>query len=196
MATQALSVTTPGRSGTPGLVGTISALIAGGMLTAGVCSAFIATHTDTVGGTAEFVPKAFTFNNYAAVMTTITMALASLGVGWATTSMKVQNRRWASSGFGVAAFLDIAALNMLWFIAEGAKLPIKGGTFAPLFYTLLALGAAVIFIGLLSSLMGVARVLGGQASVAQPHYAFHATWGQHFAGAAWFAIFATIFWLK
>jgi heme/copper-type cytochrome/quinol oxidase subunit 3 len=189
----------PGRAGTPALVGTICALIAGTMVTGGVCSAYIAVRNDsnTFNGNVTAFISNMNFNQYAAFMTTMTMLLASIAAGWASMSMKIQNRRWASTGFGVAAFLDLAALNMVWFAAQTAKMPARGGAvYGILFYAMIFVAVAMIAIGLLSSLMGLARVLGAQATSRQPHYAMHALWLQHLAGAAWFAIYATIYWLK
>jgi heme/copper-type cytochrome/quinol oxidase subunit 3 len=184
-----------GRAGTPALVGTICALVAGAMLTAGVCTAYLSVRN---ASGKDFVPATMPFNNYAAVMTFITLLLASVAVGWGTTSMKLSHRRWASSGFGLAAFLDLAALNMLWFIAQDAKLPAStdSGPYGPLFYALIIVAVVMVAIALISSLTGVARVLGGQATAHQPHYARHALWMQHLAAVSYFAIYATIFWLK
>jgi heme/copper-type cytochrome/quinol oxidase subunit 3 len=185
---------TTSRAGTPALVGTICAIVGGAMLTTGVCSAYLSVRN---ASGADFVPVTMPFNNYAAVMTLITLSLASVAIGWGTTSMKLSHRRWASTGFGLSAFLDLAALNMLWFIAQDAKLPAAGeGPYGVLFYALIIVAVVVVAIGLISSLTALARVLGGQATARQPHYARHALWLQHFALASYFAIYATIFWLK
>jgi heme/copper-type cytochrome/quinol oxidase subunit 3 len=200
MATPALSTglsaetAAPARSGTPALVGTLCALVAGAMFTTGVTSAYLSVRNAT--GASEFVPVAMPFNNYVAVMIASTLILASIAAGWAVTSMRLGNRRYASTGFGLAAFLGIATLNLIWFLGVDAKLSVDNGAYTVLFYAMLATAVIMVVIGLVSSLIGMARVLGGQATARQPHYALASAWGQHLALASWFAIYMTAYWLK
>jgi heme/copper-type cytochrome/quinol oxidase subunit 3 len=200
MATPALSsgasaeTGTPARSGTPALVGTVCALAAGAMFTTAVTSSYLSVRNAT--GASEFVPVAMPFNNYAAVMIAITLSLASIAVGWAVTSMRLGNRRYASTGFGFSAFMGIAALNLIWFLGTDAKLPVDTGAYTVLFYAMLATAVIMVVGGLVSSLTGLARVLGGQATAKQPQYALASAWGQHLALISWFGIYATAYWLK
>jgi heme/copper-type cytochrome/quinol oxidase subunit 3 len=198
MATPALSAgvnaeTTP-RSGTPALVGTLCALAAAAMFTTAVTSSYLSVRNAT--GASEFVPVAMPFNNYVAVMIAVTLSLASMAAGWAVTSMRLGNRRYASTGFGFAAFMGIAALNLIWFLGTDAKLSVDTGAYTVLFYAMLATAVIMVVVGLASSLTGLARVLGGQATARQPQYALASAWGQHLALASWFAIYTTAYWLK
>jgi hypothetical protein len=61
---------------------------------------------------------------------------------------------------------------------------------------MLATAVIMVVVGLVSSLTGLARVLGGQATARQPQYALASAWGQHLALVSWFAIYATAYWLK
>lgn len=199
MATPALSTgvnaeTIPARSGTPALVGTVCAVAAAAMFTTGVTSAYLSVRNAT--GASEFVPVAMPFNNYVAVTIAMTLSLASIAAGWAVTSMRLGNRRYASTGFGFAAFMGIAALNLIWFLGTDAELSVDTGAYTVLFYAMLATAAIMVVIGLVSSLTGLARVLGGQATARQPQYALASVWGQHLALVSWFAIYATAYWLK
>jgi heme/copper-type cytochrome/quinol oxidase subunit 3 len=110
--------------------------------------------------------------------------------------MRLGNRRYASTGFGFAAFMGVAALNLIWFLGTDAKLPVDTGAYTVLFYALLATAVLVVVVGLVASLAGLARVLGGQATARQPQYALASAWGQHLALAAWLGIYATAYWLK
>ena len=206
MATPALSTTnasalnnsalnkTPARSGTPALVGTLCGVAGAAMFGAAITSSYLSVRNAT--GAAEFVPVEMPFNNYAAVMIAATLVLASIAAGWAVTSMRVNDRRYASIGFGFAAFMGVAALNMIWFLGVDAKLSVDTGAYTALFYAMLAAAVIMVFIGMVSSLIGLARVLGGQATARQPHYALASMWGQHAALAVWLAIYATLYWLK
>ena len=200
MATPALSTGlsaetgTPARSGTPALVGTVCALAAGAMFTTGITSAYLSVRNAT--GAAEFVPVAMPFNNYVAVMIASTLILASIAAGWAVSSMRLGNRRYAYTGFGFAVFMGIAALNLIWFLGVDAKLAVDTGAYTVLFYAMLATAVIMVVGGIVSSLTGLARVLGGQATARQPQYALASAWGQHLALASWFAIYMTAYWLK
>lgn len=195
MATSATTATpvATGRAGTPALVGMVCALAAGAMLTTTVCSAYLSVRNRSGR---DFVPAAMPFNNYVAVMITITMALASTAAGWAVVSMRTGNRRWASTGFGFAAFLGLAALNLLWFLGNDTKLSVDSSPYAVLFYGMLTVAGLALVFGLVSSVLGCLRVLGGQATADEPHYGLLSQWGQHLALASWIAIYATIYWLK
>ena len=200
MATPALSsgasaeTATPARSGTPALVGTVCALAAGAMFTTAIASAYLSVRNAT--GAADFVPVAMPFNNYAAVMIAVTLSLASIAAGWAVTSMRLGNRRYASTGFGFSVFMGIAALNLIWFLGTDAKVSVDGSSYAVVYYAMLATAVIMVVAGLVSSLTGLARVLGGQATPRQPHHALASAWGQHLALTSWFVIYATAYWLK
>jgi hypothetical protein len=89
MATPALTTgasadAAPARSGTPALVGTVCALVAGAMFTTAVTSAYLSVRN--ASGASEFVPVAMPFNNYVAVMILVTLSL-SPQCGWAIDAM-------------------------------------------------------------------------------------------------------------
>lgn len=186
--------TNHGRAGSAGLVGTVLALGSGAMLTTAVCAAYLSVRNRNASS--DFIPATMPFNNYVAVMITFSLVIASLAVGWAVVSTRVAQRRWGSTGFAFAAFLDLAALNLLWWLGKDSAQSVDSSPYAVLFYAMLAVAGALLVAGLIASIAGVARVLGGHASPRELHHAVASSWVQHLALAAWVAVYATIYWLK
>lgn len=182
-----------GRAGSPALVGALCAYAGVAMFVTAACGTYLSVR-NSAGG--EFVAPKMLFNNYVAFMTLITFALASVAAGWAVTAMRVGQRRWTTSGFGLAVFLNLAAANLLWFLVKSLGLGAFGTTYEVILYALFIVAAVTTAIGFVASLSGLLRGLGGQATAAQPHYGVLAAWGQHLAGASWLAIYACIYLLK
>ena len=178
------------RIGNPALVGTVTAVGAGAMGVFGLTAFFLGTRNLSGRG---FVPSGVTFNNYGAVMAVVTLGLAALAVGWAQTSLSVGNRRWASSGFGLAALLDFAALNLLWTIGRALGPGVRGSEYAVVAYASMALAGVFIGLALLACVAGVARVLGGQTTGTQPHLGYASCWVQYLATLAWALSWAVIY---
>jgi heme/copper-type cytochrome/quinol oxidase subunit 3 len=141
----------------------------------------------------DFVDKKMSFNNYAAVMATFSMVLASFSAGWGAVSARVGQRRWAATGFGLAAVAGIAALNLVWTIGKGVGLPVTSSPYTGLLYALLIAAAIAIAVGIVVSVAGLATCFGGHASPTSPIPAISAAWGQHIAGLAWLIVFIVIF---
>lgn len=178
------------RIGNPGLVGTIAAVSAGAMDVFAVTGFFLGTRN--LSGR-SFVPSGVTFNNYGAVMATMTLGLASLATGWAMTSLRVGNRRWASSGFGLVVLLDFAALNLVWTVGRALGPGVRGSEYAVVSYASMALAGIFIGIALVTAAAGLARVLGGQTTGTQPHLGYASAWVQHLATLAWVLSWAVIY---
>ena len=182
-----------GRAGSPAMVGALTAYAGVAMFVTAACGTYLSVRKDSGG---DFVAPKMVFNNYVAFMVTMTFALASVAAGWALTSMRVGQRRWTTSGFGLAAFMDLAAANLLWYLVKNLGLPAFGSVYPVVLYGLFIVAGLTTVIGLLASVSGLLRTLGGQATVAQPHFGVLAAWGQHLAGLAWLAVYATIYLLK
>lgn len=190
------NVTAPvirGRAGSPALVGALTAYAGVAMFVTAACATYLSVRN---ASGADFIEPKMLFNNYVAFMIVATFVLASMAAGWAVTSMRVGQRRWATSGFGLAVFLNAAGANLVWFIVKGLGLGASGSTYPVILYGLFIVVAVTTTIGFVASLSGLLRTLGGQASAAQPHYGVLAAWGQHLAGASWVAVYATIYLLK
>jgi heme/copper-type cytochrome/quinol oxidase subunit 3 len=182
-----------GRAGSPAMVGALTAYAGVAMFVTAACGTYLSVRNASGG---DFVAAKMPFNNYVAVMTTITFALASVAAGWALTSMRVGQRRWTTGGFGLAAFMDLAAANLIWYLVKTIGLGASGSVYPVILYGLFIVAGITTAIGVAASLSGLLRTLGGQATASQPHYGVLAAWGQHLAGAAWLAVFATIYLLK
>lgn len=182
-----------GRAGSPALVGALSAYAGVAMFVTAACGTYLAVRAKSGGA---FVAPKMLFNNYVAVMITITFGLASVAAGWAVTSMRVGHRRWTTSGFGLAVFMNLASANLIWYLVKSLGLGAGGATYEVILYGLFIIAAVTTAIGFAASLSGLLRALGGQATASQPHYGVLAAWGQHLAGASWLAIYATIYLLK
>ena len=141
----------------------------------------------------DFVPKAVQFNNYVAVMAVATLLLASLAAAWSVASLKVGNRRWTTTGFGLCVLFDLAALNLIWFLGKGVQLPVQGSEYAVVTYGVMAVAGIAIVIGALAAITGLVRVLGAQTSSSQPHLGMAAAWPQYLATLAWVAAWALIY---
>lgn len=178
------------RVGNPALVGTLAAVAAAGMTVVGVGFAFL-TSRDAAGR--DFVPTAMPFDNYVAVTIVATLLLASTAVAWAVTANKVGNRRWASSGFMLAALLDFAALNLVWFLAKETGLAVQGSEYAVLVYGVMFLAGVAVTAALAAAVLGFARVLGAQTTGNQPHLGLASAWVQHLGTAAWLAAWGLIY---
>jgi heme/copper-type cytochrome/quinol oxidase subunit 3 len=190
MATATLTPSTNHRIGNPALVGTLAGVAAGAMAVAGLGMAFLASRQ---AAGKDFVPATMLFDNYIAVTTAATLLLASAAVGWAVTALRIGHRRWASSGFALAALLDFAALNLIWFLAKETGLAVQGSEYAVLVYAVMTAAGVAIAIGLVAAVVGFARVLGAQTSSAQPHLGRASAWTQHLGTAAWLAAWGLIY---
>lgn len=183
-----------GRAGSPALVGALTAYAGVGMFVAAACGTYLSVRDKSDAG--SFVAPKMLYNNYVAFMVTLTLVLASVAAGWAVTSMRVGQRRWSTSGFGIAAFMNLAAGNLLWFLVKDLRLGASGAVYEVILYGLFIVAAFTTLIGLAASLSGLFRTLSGQATASQPHYGVIAAWGQHLATASWVAVYATIYLLK
>ena len=194
MATAATEVSVHHRPGNSAVLGARTALAIGALFVAALCGAYVAVRH---GVGKEFVPTAMSFNNYAAVMIGFSAVLASFVVEWAYVSLKVGQRRWVSGGYGLAALLGVAAMNLVWLI--GAKLGLAVNDingYALLVYALLAAAMLLFAMGVVASLTNMVRCLGGHASAAEPLLARAGNSFVHLASAGWLAVFALIFLYK
>lgn len=193
MATSTLNAPTTGRAGSPGLVGTVAACISATMFFSALSAAFLGLRNKAG---VDWLPEGVKLNNYVAVTTVGTIILASAAVGWAVTSARIGERRWATTGFGLAAAMNFAAINMVWFL--GANLHPKGiavadNPWALTTYALFFATGVAMIVALISCLVGLARVLGGHANGDEPQYGIAASWPQHLATAAWVVTWALVY---
>lgn len=189
-ATSALTASAPNRAGNNVYAATIAVGASVLMGVGGLGAAYLATRYPS---SADFVDPKMKFNNYAGVVTLGSLLLASFAVGWAATSARIGQRRWASTGFGLSALIGLAALNLVWFIGQHLEFGVNSSAYSVLVYALLIAGGLAIAGGVFASIAGLASSFGGHASPSSPSIARAAAWGQHIATLSWLIVFALIF---
>ena len=189
-ATSALTASAPNRAGNSVYAATIAVGASVLMGVGGLGAAYLATRYPS---SADFVDPKMKFNNYAGVVTVGSLLLASFAAGWAATSSRIGQRRWASTGFGLSALIGLAALNLVWFVGQNLGFGVNSSAYSVLVYALLITGGLTIAGGVFSSIAGFASSFGGHASASSPSVARAAAWGQHIATMSWIFVFALIF---
>ena len=189
---------TPGRATTPTLVACLAGFVAMVMAVAGLGGAYsyarFATRRANPGE--PFFAKEMKFNNYAAFILLFTFLLASLAIGWAVTSLRVGNRRWSAGGFGFTVVLNLAAINIIWFIGNEWEAPVNANPWWLHAYTLMFFAGLITVVATIAAALGLARVVTGQANAEQPHQALAASWLQHAALVVWLVVYALIYLYK
>ena len=165
----------------------------GAMFIAGLCGAYVAVRTGVGKG---FVPTTMKFNNYAAVMILVTAAIASFAVEWALVALKVGQRRWVSGGYGLAALMGVAAMNLVWLIGARLGIAVNENVYATLVYALLAAAMLFLAVSVVACLTSLALSLGGHSSSQNTRPARAANCLVHLATLGWLAVFALIFLYK
>lgn len=198
MAATPAPASTSGRATTPTLVACLAGFAAMVMAAAGLGGAYSYTRyaVRRANPGEPFFAKSMKFNNYAAFVVLFTLVLASVAIGWAVTSLKVGNRRWASGGFGLTLLLNIAAMNIMWFIGSEWEAAANAHPWWLHTYALLTLAGLASLIALIAAGLGLARIITAQANAEQPHVAMAASWLQHGALATWVVVYALIYLYK
>jgi hypothetical protein len=137
-----------------------------------------------VGGDDGFIPKGLKFDNYAGFMTMTSALAASLAAEWALMSARLNQRRWATAGFGLSAFFLLAAMNIVWFIGQRSGLVASETPYAILFYALLASILLLLAGGVVAAIVTLIRVLGGHIGGAELLHGRAGTWLIHLATLA------------
>lgn len=198
MAALSDAMPTPGRATTPTLVASMSGFVAFVMGSAGLGGAYSYTRyaIRRANPGEPFFPAAMKFNNYAAFILFFTFILASLTIGWAVMSLRVGNRRWSAGGFGFTVVMNLAAMNIMWFIGAEWEAPVNGQPWWLHVYALLVFAGLTTLVATIAALLGLARVITGQADAKQPHLAMAASWMQHGALVVWLVVYALIYLYK
>lgn len=181
----------PSRAGHTGVVGALIAATAATMAMVALGGAYLAFR---YGNGVSFArDSGMKYNNYSAVIIVFTLILASGAAGWGVMAARLENRRSAATGFGLAALFDLAALNLLYSIGYQLGFSVDSSPHATMVYALFVAGGIAIGVGTLCSLAGLALSLGGHANASTKYQALAVSVGQHFAGLAWLVPFAAIF---
>lgn len=192
------STTTPaaaarGRAGHPALVGTLALVGSGAMLIAGLAAAYLSVRN---ANQSDFVPEDMKFNNYASLLTFFTLAIGSMGAEWALTAMRNGQRRYATMGWGLAAFMAVAGLNGIWFLGRQLGLGVADTPYAAIVYALFVAAGLVAALGVGTSLLALARTEGGQISAERPYLGRASAWVVHLGTLAWLTAYALVYLYK
>jgi hypothetical protein len=172
------------KSGNNAQVGTLLAGAAAIMFVATLAGAYVSVRNWIgVGGDDGFIPQALKFDNYAGFMTMTSALAASLSAEWALMSSRLNQRRWATAGYGLTAFFLLAAMNVVWFIGQRSGLVASETPYAILFYALLAAMLLLLAIGVVSAIVTLIRILGGHVGGAEILHGRAANWLIHLATA-------------
>jgi heme/copper-type cytochrome/quinol oxidase subunit 3 len=106
------------------------------------------------------------------------------------------HRRWMFMGFGLAAFLSLAAMNLVWLLGSSLGFGVNEHPYAVFVYALLAAALVVLAISAGTALLAAARSLSGQVSAEQPHLGRAAAWVVHTGTLVWLVVFAVIYLYK
>ncbi len=158
-ASSAATVSVRRQPGNAAFLGSMLVAAAGVMFMAALCGSYVSVRNFV--GFRDFVPAALKFDNYSGFMTMVSALGASLSAEWALMSAKVNKRRWISAGYGFAAVLGLGASNAVWFIGSRSELVSSETPYAILFYAVLAATIGFLLLGVIASIVGLIRGLGG-----------------------------------
>ena len=144
-------------------------------------------------GTAVWPPKGAGHQDYFGVTLSITTAIAAIGGWWGMYGVMHGERRQASLGFTLAAFMHLAFLNLQSYVIRQSGVSPRQGAFGVLYYGLNVTVAVIVVTGLAAALVALFRVLGGHVTQRQPGVALAAAWYGLVVAAAWLAMFATVY---
>lgn len=141
----------------------------------------------------RFPPDDLAPDNYTAVTTMITLALASGLVEWAVYSIRTVERNQALVAYGLALLLAIAGGNALWYL--GSELPFGVATHAYglLAYAMLTATGVHLALAFGALLFTFFKVAGGQADAPSSELPRATAWFWHSAMFGWFGVFMTLY---
>jgi heme/copper-type cytochrome/quinol oxidase subunit 3 len=137
-------------------------------------------------------PQGVKLDNYLGVMATFTLALSAPLVEWAWSAVRRDERRQAIAALGLTIGMGVAFIDLDWYLVSrlGFGVATPYGT---VFYAMVILAAINAGIGILFLIGAVFRVLGGQASGAEPEPVRVAAWYWEFVVVAWVVVALTLY---
>jgi hypothetical protein len=173
------------QSGNNAQMGALLAGAAGIMFVATLAGAYVSVRNWIgVGGEDGFIPTTLKFDNYAGFMTMTSMLSASLAAEWALMSARLNQRRWASAGYGLASIFILASMNIVWFIGQRSGLVASETPYAILFYSLLAAIMLLLAVAVVTAVVTLIRVLGGHVGGSEILHGRAGNWLIHLATLA------------
>ncbi len=177
-------VTARPQRGNSAQLSALLAVAAGVMFISTLIGAYFSVRNWIGQGEDGFIPKGLKFDNYAGFMTMTSALAASLAAEWALMSARLNQRRWATAGYGLAAVFMLAAMNVVWFIGQRSGLVASETPYAITFYALLAALMLALAVGVISAIVTLIRILGGHVGGSELLHGRAGNWMIHLATAA------------
>jgi hypothetical protein len=182
------------QTGNAGQLGALLAVAAGVMFVATLAGAYVSVRNWI--GIPEFIPSGLKFDNYAGFMTMVCALAASLAAEWALASSRLNQRRWGTAGYGLAAFFLLAGMNVVWFIGQRSELAVSETAYAVLFYAVWAAVMGLLIVGFAAAMASLFRVLAGHSVGDNVLIGRAGNWFIHLAAAAATTAFFLIYTYK
>lgn len=200
MATTDIAVATPAagagaRGGTPGvppgttLTGSILVVAADAMVLATLLAAWFLIK----GGTPAWPPTDVSIDTYMATVYTITAAMSSFAIAWASAALRRHDQRSVGVAVVLTLILGLAQLNLLWYDLTNREFGVADHAFGTLYYLLVGYALVHVALAVLAVAVVGGRALAGQLGLrnADPLRATSVLW--HYSTAAWSAIVIAVF---
>ena len=137
-------------------------------------------------------PKGVKLDNYLGVMATLTMLLSVPLVEWGWTAVRREQRRQAITDLCLTIAMGVAFIDLDWYLVSrlgfGVATPYGTVFYAMVILAGITAGAGVVF--LIGALL---RVIGSQATAAEPELVRVAAWYWEFVVLAWVVVALTLY---
>ena len=174
---------------TPAVFGVIALGISAFVLLGALMGAWLAMRS----GTLVWPPKGVKVENYYGSTLSVTMLMAAIAGWWALFGVRRAVRSQAAVALGLVIFLQGAFINLLTYVIRGAHFGPSTSTYGVMYYALNVAVIAITGSGMLVAGVAMARVIGGQVSVAEPQLGWAAAWYGTAVAAAWFVMYYAVY---
>jgi heme/copper-type cytochrome/quinol oxidase subunit 3 len=144
-------------------------------------------------GTAVWPPKGVTIQDYFGVTLSVTALMAALSGWWALYGVRHAERRQAVAGLGLQIFLEGAMINLFTYVIRSSALSPRTNPYGVLYYALSVAVIAMFATGMGVGAVVLARVMGGEVSVAEPDLGWAAAWYGTLVALVWFVMFTVVY---
>jgi heme/copper-type cytochrome/quinol oxidase subunit 3 len=192
-----LALPAAGASGTGGEGRRLSLPLAAavsGVAVAALMGGLIGAYLALKAAPGPFLPDNVEFDNYTAATLTITVLLTMVMIEWANYGIRKGFRGQALFGFGVAAGLQVAFLNGLYYlISQKLGFEVADGPYQTVVHALLVVPFLLVAGSLLATVLTWLRAIGHQLTLDNLHVGRAAAIVVHIAGLAWVAAHYTVY---
>ena len=197
MTTTMLALPAAGTTGSGGEGRRLSlplAAAASGVGVAALMGGLIGAYLALKAAPGPFLPGELEFDNYTAATLSITALLAMTMIEWANYGIRKGFRGQALFGFGVAAGLQIAFLNGLYYlISTKLGFEVADGPYQTVVHALLVVPFLLVVGSLLATLLTWMRAIGHQLTIDNLHVGRATAIVVHVAALAWIAAHYTVY---